>query len=105
MYVAFHDPHRCGHSNPQYGNFCEMYGNGYPGMGLIPDWKPIYYQPDQVIVPYFIQDTIEARKDIAAQYTTMSRLDQGMSVYTYIYIMHHNYIIYKLERKIICDLF
>lgn len=77
LYVAFHDPHRCGHSNPQYGNFCEKFGNGDVGMGTITDWKPIYYQWDEVKVPYFVQDTEAARRDIAAQYTTISRLDQG----------------------------
>lgn len=46
-------------------------------MGYIPDWTPQYYNPDDVIVPYFVPDTPEARKDIAAQYTTISRLDQG----------------------------
>lgn len=77
LYIGFHDPHRCGHTQPQYGAFCEKFGNGEPGMGMIPDWKPISYSPDQVIVPYFIQDTPAARLDLAAQYTTMSRLDQG----------------------------
>ncbi|CAI9555953.1 unnamed protein product, partial [Staurois parvus] len=48
LYVAFHDPHRCGHSQPQYGTFCEKFGNGEPGMGRIPDWKPQYYMADQV---------------------------------------------------------
>uniref|UniRef100_A0A8B9JPV3 N-sulfoglucosamine sulfohydrolase (sulfamidase) n=1 Tax=Astyanax mexicanus TaxID=7994 RepID=A0A8B9JPV3_ASTMX len=51
LYVAFHDPHRCGHSQPQYGSFCEKFGNGESGMGRIPDWKPQYYTPDQVKVP------------------------------------------------------
>ena len=23
LYVAFHDPHRCGHTQPQFGPFCE----------------------------------------------------------------------------------
>jgi len=36
-----------------------------------------YYKPEEVIVPYFIQDTPIARQDIANQYTTISRLDQG----------------------------
>lgn len=39
--VAFHDPHRCGHVTPQYGPFCERFGSGEEGMGLIPDWHPI----------------------------------------------------------------
>ncbi|XP_063991281.1 N-sulphoglucosamine sulphohydrolase [Diachasmimorpha longicaudata] len=80
LYIAFHDPHRCGHTNPEYGNFCEKFGNGDTGMGTIPDWTPIYYQWDEVPVPYFIQDTEPARRDIAAQYTTMSRLDQGVGL-------------------------
>lgn len=50
LYVAFHDTHRCGHSQPQYGAFCEKFGNGEKGMGRIPDWKPVYYTPDQVKV-------------------------------------------------------
>nr|CAD7398494.1 unnamed protein product [Timema poppensis] len=80
LYVAFHDPHRCGHTNPEYGEFCEKFGNGEPGMGIIPDWHPIYYQAAQVQLPYFVQDTIAARNDVAAQYTTVSRLDQGVGL-------------------------
>ncbi|XP_032994898.1 LOW QUALITY PROTEIN: N-sulphoglucosamine sulphohydrolase [Lacerta agilis] len=80
LYVAFHDPHRCGHSQPQYGAFCEKFGNGEPGMGWIPDWKPQHYSPDQVQVPYFVQDTPAARGDLAAQYTTTGRMDQGIGL-------------------------
>ncbi|GIY20200.1 n-sulphoglucosamine sulphohydrolase [Caerostris darwini] len=80
LYVAFHDPHRCGHTNPEYGEFCEKFGNGEEGMGIIPDWKPEHYKPEDVIVPYFIPDTPTARADIAAQYTTLSRLDQGIGL-------------------------
>ncbi|XP_012271670.1 N-sulphoglucosamine sulphohydrolase [Orussus abietinus] len=80
LYVAFHDPHRCGHTHPEYGNFCEKFGNGDVGMGTIPDWNPIYYQWEQVKVPYHVQDTEAARRDIAAQYTTISRLDQGVGL-------------------------
>ncbi len=46
-------------------------------MGIIQDWQPVHYSEDEVPVPYFSQDTPAVRKDIAAQYTTMSRLDQG----------------------------
>ena len=48
LYVAFHDPHRCGHTQPKYGQFCEKYGNGDPGMGVIEDWTPELYTPEQV---------------------------------------------------------
>ncbi|XP_063443792.1 N-sulphoglucosamine sulphohydrolase-like [Mytilus trossulus] len=80
LYIGFHDPHRCGHTHPQYGQFCEKFGDGSPGMGSIPDWTPLAYNPDDVIVPYFVQDTPAARRDIAAQYTTISRLDQGIGL-------------------------
>ena len=46
-------------------------------MGKIPDWEPQYYSPEEVVVPYFVQDTPAARSDISNQYTTLSRLDQG----------------------------
>lgn len=55
LYVGFHDPHRCGHTEPQYGPFCERFGSGEEGMGLIPDWKPWYYQWDEVQLPFHIQ--------------------------------------------------
>ena len=77
LYVGFHDPHRCEHSHPEFGAFCEFFGNGESGMGRIPDWHPITFQADQVEVPQYVQDTLPARRDIAAQYTAISRLDQG----------------------------
>ena len=76
LYIGFHDPHR-NSGSPQFGAFCEKFGSGEPGMGVIPDWKPEYYSPDDVIVPDFVQDTPAVREDIAKQYTTISRLDQG----------------------------
>lgn len=80
LYVAFHDTHRCGHSQPQYGAFCERFGNGDTGMGRIPDWTPQYYTPEEVKVPPFVPDTPAARSDLAAQYTAVSRLDQGIGL-------------------------
>ncbi|XP_035207120.1 N-sulphoglucosamine sulphohydrolase-like isoform X2 [Stegodyphus dumicola] len=104
LYVAFHDPHRCGHTNPEYGEFCEKFGNGEKGMGLIPDWSPVHYKPEDVLVPYFIPDTLAARQDIAAQYTTLSRLDQGIGLVLK-EIQSHNYqndtlIIYTSDNGI-----
>ncbi|CAK7291256.1 N-sulphoglucosamine sulphohydrolase [Vulpes lagopus] len=80
LYVAFHDPHRCGHSQPQFGTFCEKFGNGESGMGRIPDWTPQTYDPLDVLVPYFVPDTPAARADLAAQYTTIGRMDQGVGL-------------------------
>ena len=78
--VAFHDPHRCGRVTPEFGPFCEKWGSGEIGMGVIPDWHPFYYQWDQIQLPYYVPDTEPARRDIAAQYTTISRLDQGIGL-------------------------
>lgn len=55
LYIGFHDPHRCGHSEPQFGPFCERFGSGEPGTGHIPDWTPWYYQWDEVELPYNVQ--------------------------------------------------
>ena len=49
-------------------------------MGDIPDWEPVFYKPDQVEVPHWLPDTPATREDIAAQYTTLSRLDQGVGL-------------------------
>ena len=80
LYVGLHDPHRCSHDSPQFGIFCEKFGDGSEGMGTISDWHPIDYAPDDVFVPYFIQDTPAARIDLAAQYRTISRMDQGIGL-------------------------
>ena len=42
LMISMHDPHRCGHITPEYGSFCERWGSGEIGTGIIPDWKPIY---------------------------------------------------------------
>lgn len=62
-------------------------------MGTIADWNPIYYQWEQVKVPYYVQNTEAARRDIAAQYTTISRLDKGTQNFENVH-PHFSYIIY-----------
>ncbi|GFN86815.1 N-sulphoglucosamine sulphohydrolase-like [Plakobranchus ocellatus] len=78
LYIAFHDPHRAGGN---YGPFMNKWGNGQPGHGHIPDWKPIEYDPAKVIVPYFLPDTPATRADIAAMYTSFNRMDQGIGLF------------------------
>lgn len=58
-------------------------------MGTISDWTPAKYDPNDVIVPYHVQDTPVARDDISAQYTTVSRLDQGL---LYLGFISHNWL-------------
>ena len=52
---------RCGHTQPQFGSFCEKYGNGEPGMGTIPDWQPARYAPELIPVwSFFFEDSISS---------------------------------------------
>ncbi|XP_050390250.1 N-sulphoglucosamine sulphohydrolase-like [Patella vulgata] len=75
LYIAFFDPHRgC-------DGFCENFGDGRPGNGVIPDWTPTYYTPDEVKVPYFMPDTPAARQDLVNFYKTLSRMDQGIGLF------------------------
>ncbi len=78
LYMAFFDVHRCGGN---LGGFCELYGDGGEGHGTIPDWKPKTYDPSSVEVPFYIQDTPAARADIAAQYRSVNRMDQGTGLF------------------------
>ncbi|MEQ2189963.1 hypothetical protein GOODEAATRI_030724, partial [Goodea atripinnis] len=53
LYVAFHDTHRCGHSQPQYGAFCEKFGNGETGMGIglvLQELRDAGYENDTLII-------------------------------------------------------
>ena len=77
LYIGFHDCHRAGGS---VGEFAEKFGDGSPGQGVIPDWTPVTYDIQDVYVPYFIPDTPTARQDIANQYKSISRLDQGVGL-------------------------
>ena len=77
LYIGFHDCHRAGGN---VGEFAKKFGDGSPGQGVIPDWKPVTYDIQDVYVPYFIPDTPTARQDIANQYKSISRLDQGVGL-------------------------
>ena len=82
LYIGFFDVHRCGGDTKIYGDFCEHFGDGSsPEAGVIPDWHPTDYSPDDVQVPYFLQDTPATREDLAAQYRTVSRMDQGVGLF------------------------
>ena len=81
LYIGFFDPHRGGGLAPKYGQFLERWGDGSPGMGIIPDWTPTDYSPDDVKVPYFLPDTNATRSDLAALYRTISRYDQGIGIF------------------------
>ena len=80
LYIGFNDNHRCGgvKAKTKWGEFCEKFGDGVSGQGVIPDWKPVFYKPEDVIVPPYLPDTPATRADIAAMYTSYSRLDAGI---------------------------
>lgn len=74
LYFALDDPHRdlpfnSWPSPNSFGNRKE----GYPGE------KPIIYNPDSVLVPYFLPDIPQCRKELAQYYQSVSRLDQGIA--------------------------
>lgn len=78
FYVGFGDSHRCGGA---MGEFCELYGiDNKTGASTIPDWTPHTYKAEEVVVPYWIQDTPVARADIAHMYTAKNRMDQGVGL-------------------------
>ena len=79
LYVGFGDCHRCSESGAS-GAFCENYGSGKPNMGQIPDWKPRWFSPEEVIVPPFLPDNSLVRSDIASQYTVVERMNQGVGL-------------------------
>ena len=83
LYIGIHDPHRGGSQAEmeKYGQFMERWGDGSPGMGVIPDWTPTDYSPDEVKVPYFLPNTSATRGDLAALYRTISRYDQGIGIF------------------------
>jgi N-sulfoglucosamine sulfohydrolase len=64
LVVGFSDPHR---SARGFGN-----ENTYPGV------TETRYDPKDVVLPYFLPDALDARKDVADYYQSVSRLDQGV---------------------------
>jgi len=78
--VGFGDSHRCDPLDPTTGSFCQYYGNGSSPRNTIPDWKPVYYNPNDIPLPSFVPDSVQARADMAAQYTVTNRIDQGVGL-------------------------
>lgn len=62
-------------------------------MGTIADWTPQQYNPQDIELPYFVQDTPAARQDIANQYTTIGRMDQGDKYFLLVLIFLYQLLI------------
>lgn len=74
LYFCTDDPHRRNPFKPDVWNMPNNFGNkaeGYPGV------RTITYNPEDVIVPDFLPDTKECRKELAQYYQSVSRIDQG----------------------------
>ncbi len=63
LHIGFSDPHR------DFGN-----NQTYPGVA------EVRYSPDEVIVPDFLPDHPEVRKELAEYYQAVSRLDTGIGL-------------------------
>lgn len=73
LYFCSDDPHRSVPFNSWPGP--NPFGNrkeGYPGI------TPVVFDPDSVIVPYFLPDIPACRAELAQYYQAVSRLDQGV---------------------------
>lgn len=51
---------------------------GHDSGGVIADWTPRYFDPTTVRVPPFVPDNELVRRDVAAFYTSYTRLDAGI---------------------------
>ncbi len=81
FFYATDDPHRSNaflpNGLPTFDTYPEpnRFGNrdeGYPGI------NPVVYDPDDVIVPPFLPDTLACRQELAEYYQSVSRLDEGI---------------------------
>lgn len=75
LYFCFDDPHRDFPFKSDPWDAPNSFGNipgGYPGEEVVT------YSPDEVIVPDFLPDTEETRRELAEYYQSASRIDQGV---------------------------
>ncbi len=79
LYFATNNPHRGGgedqNSDDEFK--ANMFGNlqnrqGFDGV------EEVFYDPEEVVVPGFLPDTMETRKELAQYYQSVSRVDKGV---------------------------
>jgi N-sulfoglucosamine sulfohydrolase len=66
LVIGYSDPHRSAHG---FGN--EV---AYPGV------TETHYEAKDVLLPYFVSDEEDARKDLAEYYQSVSRVDEGVGM-------------------------
>ena len=75
LYFCTDDPHRSGQFASELPHDPDRFGNrpeGYPGI------TEVTYDPAEVRVPDFLDDTRATRAELAQYYQSISRLDQGV---------------------------
>lgn len=77
LYFATSDPHRGGGSAEELPYKPNRFGNR-PRRGAYPGVKEVFYDPEDVVVPYFLPDTPTCRAELAQYYQSVSRIDQGL---------------------------
>ncbi len=74
LYFATSDPHRSGRRADHPLTRPDPFGNGRKYDGVVEK----RFKPEDVIVPPYLPDTIECRREIAEYYQSVHRLDQGL---------------------------
>jgi len=80
LYFATHDPHRSGESDVASGDAlpANLFGN-LANRGSFPGVNEVFYDPADIVVPPFLPDTLETRKELAQYYQSVARVDQGVA--------------------------
>ncbi|MFT7168361.1 MAG: N-sulfoglucosamine sulfohydrolase, partial [Paracoccaceae bacterium] len=81
LYFATHDPHRGSRiraDGTRAGLDDIETPDNFGNRPEAPDGiEPVFYEPEDVVVPGFLPDTPMARKELAEYYRAVSRMDQG----------------------------
>ena len=80
LYFATHDPHRGGARDDASGDAlpANLFGN-LPERGSYTGVDEVFYDPADIVVPPFLPDTLETRKELAQYYQSVARVDQGVA--------------------------
>lgn len=80
LYYATVDPHRGGGVDESSDDAfkADLFGNR-PDRGEFPGVDEVFYDPEEVVVPPFLPDTPESRKELAQYYQSVARVDQGVA--------------------------
>ncbi len=79
LYFATSDPHRGGGKDQTSEQDLkpDLFGNK-PNDGAFPGIDEVFFNPEDVKVPYFLPDTVETREELAQYYQSCARIDQGV---------------------------